>query len=146
MTFQNSWATNFPWVQLVKSLYGIFFMMCCKFYTIIEYREKLFISKLDGLRKHNEKNMCQVAWPIIVVGKFFIDHDSQHMHNKNIHYIIGRDNIWLQVVNHNKAKRKKKTYNLIVFPSFYIRETMNYFESMHDLFQFLKVENTPYKH
>jgi hypothetical protein len=61
MTFQDSWARKFPWVELVKSLDGIFFMMCCKFYTIIEYRENLFISKLDGLKKHNERNMCQVA-------------------------------------------------------------------------------------
>ncbi len=89
MTFQDSWVRKFPWVELVKSLYGIFFMMCCKFYTIIEYKEKLYSlllyemspsgkskfllvkldlqlttnngevgSKLDGLRKHNEKNMC----------------------------------------------------------------------------------------
>jgi hypothetical protein len=61
MTLQDSWAKNFPWVELFKSLDGNSFMMCCKIYTIIEHRNDLFISKLDGLGKHNDRKLCQVV-------------------------------------------------------------------------------------
>jgi hypothetical protein len=106
MTFQDSWAKNFSWVELFKSRDGNSFMMCCKIYTIIEHWENLFILKLDGLGKHNDRKMCQVVWPNMVVGKSFIDQDSQHVHNENIYYIIGHDNIWLKVVNHDKLGKK----------------------------------------
>jgi hypothetical protein len=42
----------------------------------------------------------------MVVGKSFIDQDNQHVHNKNICYIIDHDNIWLKVINHNKLGKQ----------------------------------------
>jgi hypothetical protein len=47
------------------------------FFIIITSEEKLLVLKLDGLKKHNDKQMCKVDWPNKEVGKSYINFDRQ---------------------------------------------------------------------
>jgi hypothetical protein len=48
------------------------------------HMEKLLFPELDGLKKHNKKNMCKVVRPNKVVGLFYVDQDNPHVCNENI--------------------------------------------------------------
>ncbi len=69
------------------------------------------------------------------------------MGNEKIYCIIECDGIWLQVVNHSKVKKKNKYLQFVInLHLFSFRRPMINFESVHHLFQFLKVDNTSNKH
>jgi hypothetical protein len=123
-TFQDTWATKFPWGELVVGLDGKVKMVQCKVCSTIEQREKILVPKLDGLKKHSGRRMCKVAHLIRVLGKFYISLDSQHVRNEKIYAITGHDGIQLQVEKHIRLKRKRKN-NLLPFSIFEVGETQH---------------------
>ncbi len=127
-TFQDTWAKKFPWAELVGGLDGKVKMVRCKVCSTIERREKLFVPKLDRLKKHSGKRMCKVAWLNKALGKSYISLDSQHVQNEKIYAIIRHVGIQLQDEKHNKVQKKKKC-NLLPFSK--LGRPMTNFESMH---------------
>jgi RNA binding exosome subunit len=73
-------------------------MAQCKVYSIVEHEKKLFVLKLDGLKKHNDKQMCEVDQPNKEVGKSYINFDKQHVENEKIYTITRCDGIQLQAM------------------------------------------------
>jgi hypothetical protein len=45
------------------------------------HMEKLFVSKLDGLRKHSGKKKCKIVKPNRVGDNFYLNSNSQHVWN-----------------------------------------------------------------
>ncbi len=68
-------------------------MVQCKVYSIVEHEEKLLVLKLDGLKKHNDKQMCKVDWPNKEVGNSYINFDRQHVENEKIYTITSFESI-----------------------------------------------------
>jgi hypothetical protein len=117
-TFQDAWAAKFPWAEPVVGLDGKVKMVQCKVCSTIEQMEKLFVPKLDGLRKHNSRRMCKVGRLGRVLGKSYISSNSQHVWNEKIYAITGHYGIQLQVEKHSKVKKKKIMCNLLPFSIF----------------------------
>ncbi len=51
--FQDTWATKFPWAEVVMGEDGRMHHVRCRICTHVEWREKLLVPKLDGLYKHS---------------------------------------------------------------------------------------------
>jgi len=56
--FPDTWATKFPWVELVLEEGNKLHHVRCKIYIVVEYYEKLLVPKLDDLNKHNGRRKC----------------------------------------------------------------------------------------
>jgi hypothetical protein len=95
-------VANFPWTKLIVGPNGKIRMVQCKVYSIVEHEEKLLVFKLDGLKEHNDKQMCKVDWPNKELGKSYINFDKQHVENEKICTITRCDGIQLQAMQHNK--------------------------------------------
>jgi hypothetical protein len=68
--------------------------------------------------------MCKVTRLGKVLGKSYINSNSQHVWNEKIYAITRHDGIQLQVKKHSKAKKNKKIHAIChPFPSFEVGET-----------------------
>jgi hypothetical protein len=117
-TYQDIWVAKFPWVELVVGLDGKVKMVQWKICSTIEWKEKLVVPKLDGLRIHNGKWMCKVVRLGMVRGKSYISSNSQHVWNEKIYAITRHDGIQFQVEKHRKVEKEKKC-NLLSFSIFW---------------------------
>ncbi len=69
------------------------------------------------------------------------------MQNKKLYASRGWDNVVVQVANGDKVERKKKYLQFVsIFHLLQQGKPMTNFEACKNLFQFLKVENYPWKH
>jgi len=76
--------------------------------TNVEWREKLLIPKLDGLYKHSGKKRCKHAKVGLKVGEYYTNPHSQHAKNEHIYGITSLDSVLEQVLNAERAEKKKK--------------------------------------
>jgi len=60
---RHTWATKFPWIELVMGANGKLHHVWCKICTDIEHKEKLLVLKLDNLHKHSIRKKCKHVRP-----------------------------------------------------------------------------------
>jgi hypothetical protein len=78
--------------------------VCSKF----EYKDKLFVPKLDNLSDHISKRKVKVAKLDIQTWKFYFSKDSQHAKNKVILTSMAKENVFHLVTKHVGNDDKKK--------------------------------------
>jgi len=71
-------------------LWGVRCEVCSKF----EYKDKLFVPKLDNLSKHISKRKAKATKLDIQTWKFYFSKDSQHAKNKVILTSMAKENVF----------------------------------------------------
>jgi hypothetical protein len=61
--FQDTWATKFPWVELVITEVTSYTMCGVGFALMLNIKENLLVQKLDGVHKHSGRKKCKYAKP-----------------------------------------------------------------------------------
>jgi hypothetical protein len=80
-----------------------------------------------------------------LVGESYISNDNQHQKNERAYASRGPDSITELVVNGRKAKKKIVQF-VAIFHLLKHGKPMTNFESMGDLFDFLRVHHMPKEH
>jgi len=78
--------------------------------------------KLDGLHKHNSQKKSKYAKLGQIVGEYYINFDTQHAKNSLVYCTIRPNFILNQVVNVERAQKRRLASNLLLFSSFCNKE------------------------
>jgi len=76
--------------------------------SLVEGKDKLINSKLDGLQKHVGKKKALILCLGLLGNDYYINNDSQHQRNEKVHANRALDSIVELVVHGGKVQKRKK--------------------------------------
>lgn len=150
--FQDGWAAQFPWAEAVQNEDGEAHQVKCIVCSKVEGKDKLLVSKIDGLWKHAgrrkaERDMIFGKKKIKRGEQYFIT-DCGHVKNEKIYFAsLGQDTVARQVIQSSTIERRRKVVQFQVLFHLVSRgRPITDYEAMHKLLVQLRVPDLSRKH
>ena len=145
--FQDTWAARLPWAELHQGGDGLYDLVKCLVYTVIEGRDKILGPKWDTLMKHGGKRKATHDMPNgPKKDKWYQDKNCRHVKNERIFAAKSRTTFLEQVTEVKGERDRKQIQFAIILHLLHEGRPMLEYTAPQPLLRFLGVLKLRKKH